>query len=104
MNAAADAYFPDCSCVQVAQSVPAEDPTTWAEFTIKVKEGIISAFDTNVALYEEDVKKADSQRQLEGWQYCTFFLQKVAVSAVHVALAAADASACRKDSPTRSKR
>lgn len=42
-----------------------------------MKEGIVSTFDSNVALYEEDVKKADSQRQLAGWQYTTFFAQKV---------------------------
>lgn len=29
-----------------------------------------------MSLYEEDVRKADSQRQLEGWQYLPFFLQK----------------------------
>lgn len=65
------------SCVHVAQGGSAEDPTTWAEFMIKIKEGIIFTFDTNVSVYEEDVRKADSQRQLQGWQYTTFFLQKV---------------------------
>lgn len=65
-----------CRCVQVAQN-RSDDPTAWAEFSSKVKEGIITTFDANVALYEEDVRKADSQRQLEGWQYLTFFLQKV---------------------------
>ncbi|KAI5476177.1 hypothetical protein MNV49_000338 [Pseudohyphozyma bogoriensis] len=63
-------------CVQVAQFVSAEDPTAWAEFTTKVKEAVITTFNSNVALYEEDVRKADSQRQLEGWQYTSFFLQK----------------------------
>ncbi|KAK4701381.1 trafficking protein particle complex subunit 10, partial [Phenoliferia sp. Uapishka_3] len=67
-------------CVHVAQGVSAEDPTTWADFMIKVKEGIITTFDTNVSVYEEDVRKADSQRQLEGWQYTTFFLQKEALA------------------------
>jgi len=63
-------------CVQVAQH-RSDDPTAWAEFSTKAKEGIVATFDANVALYEEDVRKADSQRQLEGWQYLTFFLQKV---------------------------
>ncbi|KAL8287387.1 hypothetical protein RQP46_003839 [Phenoliferia psychrophenolica] len=63
-------------CVHVAQGGSAEDPTTWAEFLIKMKEGVIVTFDTNVSVYEEDVRKADSQRQLEGWQYTSFFLQK----------------------------
>jgi len=63
-------------CVQVAQH-RSDDPTAWAEFSTKAKEGIISTFDANVTLYEEDVRKADSQRQLDGWRYLTFFLQKV---------------------------
>jgi hypothetical protein len=63
-------------CVQVAQH-RSDDPTAWAEFSTKAKEGIIATFDSNVTLYEEDVRKADSQRQLEGWQYLTFFMQKV---------------------------
>lgn len=45
-----------------------------------MKEGIISTFDSNVTLYEENVRKADSQRQLEGWHFLPFFLQKVSSS------------------------
>ncbi|KAM0751302.1 hypothetical protein T439DRAFT_325449 [Meredithblackwellia eburnea MCA 4105] len=63
-------------CVQVAQAASADDPTAWADFLIKMKEGVITTFDINVGLYEEDVRRADSQRQLEGWQYTTFFSQK----------------------------
>lgn len=66
--------------MQVSQSSPAEDPTAWAEFTKRVKEGIIARFDTNITLYEEDVRKADSQRQLPGWNFCTFFTQKEALA------------------------
>ncbi|SDA01500.1 BZ3500_MvSof-1268-A1-R1_Chr10-1g02728 [Microbotryum saponariae] len=61
-------------CIQVGAS--ADDPTAWAEFSNKVKEGVLTTFDTNVSLYEENVRKADSQRQLEGWQFQPFFLQK----------------------------
>ncbi|GAA5847602.1 hypothetical protein JCM3766R1_000806 [Sporobolomyces carnicolor] len=63
-------------CIQVAQGASAQDPTAWAEFSNKLKEGIISTFDSNVTLYEENVRKADSQRQLEGWHFLPFFLQK----------------------------
>lgn len=42
-----------------------------------MKEGIVATFDANVSLYEDDVRRADSQRQLPGWNYLTFFLQKV---------------------------
>ncbi|GAA5838208.1 hypothetical protein JCM5353_006041 [Sporobolomyces roseus] len=63
-------------CIQVAQGASLDDPTAWAEFSNKMKEGIISTFDSNVTLYEENVRKADSQRQLEGWHFLPFFLQK----------------------------
>lgn len=66
----------------MAQAASAEDPTAWAEFSNKLKEAIISTFDSNVSLYEEDVRKADSQRQLEGWQYLPFFRQKVRSSSL----------------------
>ncbi|KDE05467.1 hypothetical protein MVLG_04157 [Microbotryum lychnidis-dioicae p1A1 Lamole] len=61
-------------CIQVGAS--ADDPTAWAEFSNKVKEGVLTTFDINVSLCEENVRKADSQRQLEGWQFQPFFLQK----------------------------
>ncbi|GAA5988713.1 hypothetical protein JCM5350_001988 [Sporobolomyces pararoseus] len=67
-------------CIQVAQGASADDPTAWAEFSNKVKEGIITTFDSNVSLYEENVRKADSQRQLEGWHFLPFFLQKEALA------------------------
>lgn len=64
--------------MQVVQSAPGtQDPTAWADLTTKMKEGVITTFSANVLLYEEGVRKADSQRQLQGWQYSTFFLQKV---------------------------
>ncbi|BGP18137.1 hypothetical protein JCM10213v2_006192 [Rhodosporidiobolus nylandii] len=67
-------------CIQVVQGASADDPTAWADFLSKVKEGIVATFDTNVALYEENVRKADSQRQLQGWQFLPFFRQKEALA------------------------
>ncbi|BGP09807.1 hypothetical protein JCM10049v2_005681 [Rhodotorula toruloides] len=67
-------------CIQVVQGSSADDPTAWAEFLSKVKEGLIATFDSNVALYEESVRKADSQRQLSGWQFLPFFRQKEALA------------------------
>lgn len=64
-------------CIQVVQGASEQDPTAWAEFLTKVKEGVVATFDSNVGLYEENVRKADSQRQLDGWQYLPFFRQKV---------------------------
>jgi hypothetical protein len=93
-------------CIQVHQTASADDPTAWAEFSSKVKEGIITTFDTNVGLYEEDVRKADSQRQLEGWQYLPFFSQKASLAGgLEREVELTNGAALdRKLSPTRSKR
>lgn len=53
------------------------DPVAWVDFVTKAKECIIASFDTLVGLVDEDVRRADSQRQLQGWQYLSFFRQKV---------------------------
>ena len=49
----------------------------FAELTDKIRESVLATFDANVAQYEEDVRKVGSQRQLPGWNFCTFFVQKV---------------------------
>jgi hypothetical protein len=49
----------------------------WREFLYKSKESIVVSFDSNFTSYEEDVRKIDSQRQMPGWNFCTFFIQKV---------------------------
>jgi len=48
----------------------------WADFTAKMKDGIVSSFDQNVLTFEEDIRRLDSQRQMPGWNYCTFFILK----------------------------
>ncbi|KAF9178014.1 hypothetical protein BGZ51_008181 [Haplosporangium sp. Z 767] len=48
----------------------------WADFTEKVKEGIVTSFDQNVLTFEEDIRRLDSQRQMPGWNYCKFFILK----------------------------
>ncbi|KAF9438535.1 hypothetical protein BGZ76_007066 [Entomortierella beljakovae] len=48
----------------------------WADFTDKMKEGIMTSFDQNVMTFEEDIRRLDSQRQMPGWNYCTFFILK----------------------------
>ncbi|KAG0203033.1 hypothetical protein BGX28_004559 [Mortierella sp. GBA30] len=48
----------------------------WADFTEKMKEGIVASFDQNVLTFEEDIRRLDSQRQMPGWNYCTFFILK----------------------------
>ena len=68
-----------CSCIQLNQPAfnEPEDPTSWAELLTKLKENLIHTFDANVSVYEEETRKIDSQRSLPGWNFCTFFIQKV---------------------------
>ncbi|OBZ75937.1 Trafficking protein particle complex subunit 10 [Grifola frondosa] len=63
-------------CVQLVWSTDYENPTAWAEFTSKVKDGILSAFDSALTQREEEVKRSESQRQMPGWNFCTFFILK----------------------------
>lgn len=42
-----------------------------------MKEAIISAFDGAVSQRLEDVRRSENQRQMPGWNFCTFFLLKV---------------------------
>lgn len=42
----------------------------------KMKNGILASFDLRVAQYEEDIKEKDAQRNLPGWNFCTFFILK----------------------------
>ncbi|BGP56856.1 hypothetical protein JCM8202v2_004489 [Rhodotorula sphaerocarpa] len=67
-------------CIQVIQGASAEDPTAWADFLTKMKECIVTTFDANVTLYEENIRKADSQRMLAGWQFLPFCRQKEALA------------------------
>ncbi|KAL2813674.1 trafficking protein particle complex subunit 10 [Aspergillus granulosus] len=46
------------------------------DFVEKIKNGILASFDLRVAQYEEDIKEKDSQRNLPGWNFCTFFILK----------------------------
>lgn len=63
-------------CVQLAWSVGSEDPAAWTDLISKMKEGIISSFDANIIQREEEVKRSELQRQMPGWNFCTFFILK----------------------------
>ena len=43
----------------------------------KMKDGIVSSFDANVAQREEETKAMEGLRTMPGWNFCTFFLLKV---------------------------
>ncbi|KAK7467047.1 hypothetical protein VKT23_004109 [Stygiomarasmius scandens] len=60
-------------CIQVIWST---NPSIWGEFITKLKDGILVAFDAAVAQREEEVKRSEGQRQMPGWNFCTFFILK----------------------------
>lgn len=58
----------------------AQDPPELADqlddLIEKMKNAILTSFDLRVRQYEEDVREKDSQRNLPGWNFCTFFILK----------------------------
>ncbi|KAF4953475.1 hypothetical protein FSARC_12365 [Fusarium sarcochroum] len=48
----------------------------WNELIAKLKSLILTSFDLRVTQYEEDIKEKDGQRNLPGWNFCTFFILK----------------------------
>lgn len=64
-------------CVQIVWSQGAITAPACADLTAKMKEGIMAAFDSAVMQRSEEVKRSESQRQMPGWNFCTFFILKV---------------------------
>lgn len=54
-----------------------ENPLAWAEFINKLKECIIYSFDSAIAARQEEVRRSESQQNMPGWNFCTFFILKV---------------------------
>ncbi|KAI1311282.1 hypothetical protein EDD11_003528 [Mortierella claussenii] len=75
ITAAATTHPPLVAQVRMADTEMSE-MELWADFTEKMKEGILNSFDQNVLTFEEDIRRLDSQRQMPGWNYCTFFILK----------------------------
>lgn len=46
------------------------------DLTEKLKYSILTSFDRRVSQYEEDIREKASQRNLPGWNFCTFFILK----------------------------
>ncbi|KAG8828096.1 hypothetical protein FRC17_007623 [Serendipita sp. 399] len=63
-------------CVELAWPVAADDITAWTEFISKLKEGITSSFESAVAARQEEIAKSESQQQVPGWNFCTYFILK----------------------------
>lgn len=66
-----DGEFPERSDLQ-----DKEDQNGFNDLTSKLKSLILASFDQRVSQYEEDIREKDSQRNLPGWNFNTFFLLK----------------------------
>jgi hypothetical protein len=88
-------------CVQLAWTPGYDNPAAWAEFVNKLKDGLLTSFDLAVSQREEDVKRSESQRQMPGWNFCTFFILKV--PKFHLASAEPNSLFVRKASQARFK-
>ncbi|KAK7057328.1 hypothetical protein R3P38DRAFT_3168842 [Favolaschia claudopus] len=64
-------------CVQLAWNAGSQNPAVWAEFLNKLKDGLLSSFVSAISQREDEVKRSESQRQMPGWNFCTFFTLKV---------------------------
>ena len=53
-----------------------EHAEQWIDLVDKLKSAVLSSFDKRVEQYEEDIREKDSQRNLPGWNFCTFFVLK----------------------------
>lgn len=53
-----------------------EDHSGFNDLIFKLKSLILASFDQRVSQYEEDIREKDSQRNLPGWNFNTFFLLK----------------------------
>ena len=65
--------------MQLVWSAEKDNPAVWADLMTKIKEGILSAFDAALTQREEEVRRSEGQRQMPGWNFCTFFILKVRV-------------------------
>ncbi|KAK7693660.1 hypothetical protein QCA50_003229 [Cerrena zonata] len=65
-------------CVELVWAYDSQydNPTAWADLINKLKDGILTSFDTAITQREEEVKRLDGQRQMPGWNFCTFFILK----------------------------
>ena len=55
---------------------PAEQERTLSDLAAKMKVLILLSFGLRVRQYEEDIREREAQRDLPGWNFCTFFMLK----------------------------
>ncbi|KAJ3374225.1 hypothetical protein GGF31_007744 [Allomyces arbusculus] len=68
----------------------ARDQDVWGEFFQRIKDGILTSFDTQVMRYDEDIQRLDAQRMMPGWNFCQFFLLKEGLANCFEAIALLD--------------
>ena len=59
-----------------ANASRSETSQAWEDLISKAKSLILSSFDLRVRQYEDDIKEKGSQRNLPGWNFCTFSVLK----------------------------
>jgi hypothetical protein len=69
-------------CVQLSWTAGDLSPVIWADLVNKIKDGLLYALDSSVSQREEEVRRSESQRQMPGWNFCTFFILKACL--IHV--------------------
>ncbi|KAK2750367.1 hypothetical protein FQN57_003847 [Myotisia sp. PD_48] len=55
---------------------PSDLPAQLDDLVMKLKSAILTSFDSRVRQYEADIREKELQRNLPGWNFCTFFLLK----------------------------
>ncbi|KAG0705896.1 trafficking protein particle complex subunit 10 [Suillus ampliporus] len=63
-------------CVQLSWTAGDHSPVIWADLVNKIKDGLLFALDSSVSQREEEVRRSEGQRQMPGWNFCTFFILK----------------------------
>lgn len=61
---------------KAGQQTSAESKEQFLDLVEKLKVTILASFDLRVRQYEDDIRERDSQRNLPGWNFNTFFILK----------------------------
>lgn len=64
-------------CAHLMWSSATQDPTLWADFVSKMKEGLVASIDTQISMREEELKRQENMRQTVDWTFSSFCIMKV---------------------------
>lgn len=73
-------------CIQITWSQGTITATACAEMVSKMKEAIVVAFDAAVLQRTEEIRRSENQRQMPGWNFCTFFILKETLASTFVGM------------------